>query len=68
MRSPSLWGILDVESLCPRRHSILIVDDEPNLRAHVQETIIDIEADMTVVEAEDGIDALNHIEASEKPF
>jgi CheY-like chemotaxis protein/anti-sigma regulatory factor (Ser/Thr protein kinase) len=50
----------------PRR--ILVVEDMPALRAHIVETLADLDSAMTVLTASDGVEAIAHIDAGERPF
>jgi CheY-like chemotaxis protein/anti-sigma regulatory factor (Ser/Thr protein kinase) len=50
------------------RRRILLIDDEPHLRAHVRETIDDLQADLIVEEAEDGQQAVEMIAAAADPY
>jgi CheY-like chemotaxis protein/anti-sigma regulatory factor (Ser/Thr protein kinase) len=47
--------------------SILVVEDMPNLQAYIAETLTDL-GDVEVVTAGDGVEALERIDAAEKPF
>lgn len=51
-----------------RAQRILLVEDEENVRRHVLETIAEIDRHFLIEEAEDGVEALETIEAASEPF